>query len=417
MTSPEPMPGRATAPFVSEAAQRVWERLPQAYRTMDAAQQWAFKRYLAGLLGIVQDADTLVERLAGARPVGPSGPEPVDLHGDELTRWREARRDVNSALGDPYLADAEWLSWMAQALGATLDPRSSIQERRDTLRFATSGMKAGTREAIANAARSALTGSRYVQVQSRLRGDGTVGTLWDLTLRTRASETPDPSLVLPTVIRKGAKPAGVVLHHATFGTPWDRIEALFPTWSDWEQQTWGSLEESAATYAVPENLAPGPSFETAGEIGQWSPRAEGGGSAPTWALQSGAGIDGANAGRLSKVGATGGMRLRSAVVTDQRVLQGREYIFAVSAKPSAAVPLSLVVNWQTAAGAAISSTTVALGSLTAGQWNRQNTTSRHTSPANAARASLDLVVTGAVAAGTTVDLDAALFRLVTSGGG
>lgn len=413
---PEPMPGDPTY-TIGVAADRMYSRLPQVYRTMDVRSDYQLKRYLAAAFDFWSEADSMTDRLRGNRPVGPVSPEPWDLPPDELARWREARTDRNSALTDPDLADPSWLPWLAQMLGATLDPASGLQERRDTLRDATSGFRGGTRKAIADAARSALTGSRYVQVQPGMRGDGTVGTIWDLTLRTRASETPDAALVLPTVIRKGAKPAGVALYHATFGTPWDKIESTMSTWTDWDSHTWGEMEEVGATYAVPENMAPGASFENATDIGKWSPVSEGGGSLAGWALAASAGVDGVNAGRLTKVGATGGMRLRSQVITDARILQLRDFLDAVTLKPSVSVPCSLVVNWQTSAGAAISSTTVALGSLAAGQWNRSNTTTRHTSPAGAARATLDIVFTGTVAAGVTVDVDAVLFRIITAAGG
>lgn len=415
MTSIEPMPGRTSAPFISPAAQLLWERLPRVYRVMDEAQGWAFKRYIAGVLAPMGDLDILLDRLLGARPVGPAQPEPWDLDPVDLARWRDARRDVNSALTDPDLANPEWLPYLAQLVGAYLHPAASLAERRDIIRFATSGYRGGTTAALADAARSALTGSRYVLVQRATRGDGTVGTVWDITLRTRTSETPSSQEVLDTVIRKGAKPAGVRLWHATFGTTWDRIEALYPTWTDWESRTWDQIEEVGATYAVPENLAPNPSFET--NVASYSGVAEGGGSVPTWAHLPTGGIDGVAAGRLTKVGATGGMRLRSSVIVDARILPGREYVFATSAKPSAAVPVSLVINWQTSAGAAISSTTVSMGTLTANEWNRSNLTSRHTSPAGAARATIDVAVTGTVPAGTTLDLDAMLFRLVTASGG
>jgi hypothetical protein len=413
VTTPEPMPGSASAPFISNAAQRMWERLPQIYRILDANNAWALKRYLAGATSFAGDIDVMIERMRGARPVGPATPEPWDLDAAELARWREARARRPSHLTDPDLAEPEWLPYLAQLVGAYLDPAASLVERRDIIRFATSGYRGGTRAALADAARSALTGSRYVLVQPATRGDGAAGTVWDITLRTRASETPDPNAVLATVIRKGAKPAGVVLWHATFGTSWDRIEALYPTWTDWESRTWDQMEEVGATYAVPDNLAPNPSFET--NVANWSPVAEGGGSTPTFTWLSTGGIDGVAAGRLAKVGSTGGMRLRSATITG--LLAGREYVFAVSVKPSVTMPITLVVNWQNSSGTGLSSTAAVQGDATAGQWNRSNMTSRHTSPANSARATIDVVATGTVAAGATLDVDAVLFRLVTTTGG
>jgi len=416
VSSVEPMPGGATAPFISPTAQRLYDRLPRIYRILDAQQGWALKRYVGGLTAFLGDVDELVDQIRGNRPIGPDEPVPWDISGDERQRWIQARQDVNSALGDPDLAKPEWLPYIAQMLGVYLDPQSGLAERRDTLRFATSGYRGGTRAALADAARPALTGSRFVDVQSGRKADGTVGSMWDVLIRTRSTETPDPSKVIPTIIRQGAKPAGVQLWHASYGTSWDVIEARFPTWTDWDRP-WQEIEEAGATYAVPENMAPGPSFEDATDIGKWAPVAEGGGSVSTWALAASAGIDGANAGRLTKVGATGGMRLRSQVINDARILPARDYLFAVSVRPSATTPISLVINWQTAAGAAISSTTVAVGSATGGQWNRAAMTSRHTAPANAARATLDVVGTGTVAAGRALDLDAALFRLITTTGG
>ncbi len=415
MSSVEPMPGTAEAPFISETAQRMWERLPRVYRIMDAAQDYAFKRYLAGVMSPMATLDEVIERLRGTRPVGPAMPEPWDLDADDLERWREARRNINSALTDPDLADPAWLPYLAQLVGAYLDPAANLVERRDIIRFATSGYRGGTRAALADAARSALTGSRYVLVQPGMRANGTVGTIWDVTLRTRTSETPDANAVLATVIRKGAKPAGVQLWHGTFGSPWDVWEARTPTWTDWEARTWDQLEETSATYAVPENMAPNASFEA--NVASWSGLASGGGSAPTWVWLPTGGIDGVAAGRLTKVGATGGMSVQSSVIADARILPGREYVFATSVKPSAAVSVSLVVEWQTAAGAAISSTTTVMGALAAGAWNRSNLTSRHTAPATAARARLNVTYTGTVAAGVTADHDAMLFRLVSTTGG
>lgn len=417
MTTPEPMPGDPGPPYISVAAQRMYERLPRIYRILDERNGWALKRYLAGAVHFAGDIDTMIERIRGARPVGPAMPEPWDLEADELADWRAARRDVNSALTDPDLANPSWLSYIAQLLGAYLDPRSSLAERRDTIRFATSGYRGGTSAALADAARSALTGSRYVMVQKWTRGDGDVPSVWDITLRTRASETPVSSQeVIDTVIRKGAKPAGVRLWHTTYGTPWDLVEARFPTWEDWELRPWDAIEESGTTYEVPENMAPNPSFES--DVSGWTPAAEGGGSVPDWALFAG-GVDGLNGGRLTKLGATGGMRLHTtaAIVDATRVLPEREYIFAASARPSAAVDMALVIDWQNSSGAAISSTTVPVGTLNANEWNRTALTTRHLSPVGTARAVLNLVFTGTVPADTTVDVDAILFRLVTTTGG
>lgn len=48
---------------------------------------------------------------------------------------------------------------------------------------------------------------------------------------------------IPAIIEKAnVKPAGIVVRHATYETSWDVIEALAPTWNNWESRTWDGLE-------------------------------------------------------------------------------------------------------------------------------------------------------------------------------
>jgi hypothetical protein len=407
-------------PVLSELAVRLYNRLPQIYRTLDARNDYDLLRYIAAAVSFAGQIDDRIEEIRGARPVGPASPEPWDLEADELERWRAARQTRLSLLGDPVTAPPEWLPYIAQLVGAKLHPKASLQERRDTITAATSGYRAGTRAALADAVRSVLVGSQYVEIIPHMGQGGTDGTVWEITIRTRGTETPVSSAeVLEAVVRKGAKPAGAKLYHVTFGTSWDKIETTFPTAADWERP-WSDIEEAGVTYSDSgENMAPGASFESAVDRAKWTQLAEGGGSVPTWAAGNGAGIDGATSGRLTKVGATGGMRLRTAaaVVDVAKILPNREFLWSISAKPSVAVPVSMVIDWQNSAGTAISSTTIPVGVLTAGEWNRTQLTTKHLSPANAARAVLTVVVTGTVAAGVTLDVDAALFRLLSAATG
>ncbi len=413
MTSVEPTAANGLAPVMSTFVDRLYSRLPRIYRVLDAQNGHQFKRYLGGALRFGGELDDVIEAIRGARPVGPRFPEPWDLDAEDLARWREARESRLSVLADPDNAPPEYLAWMAQLVGAFLPAAASLAERRDIVGGA--GYRAGTRQAIADAARSALTGSRYVAVLPHTAG-AAAGTVWDITLRTRATETPDGQAVLDTVIRKGAKPAGARLWHATFGTSWDRIEALFPTWADWEAHTWNEIEEAGVTYAdVPDNILAtyNPSFEAS--VSPWTGRALGG-SAPTLALTGTGGIDGTSSGRLTKVGATGGMQVSTPVITDARVLPGREYVVGISGRPSVAVDARIDVEWQTAAGAAISTTSVSVGQIAPAEWNRGVLTTKHLAPANAARIRMNAVIPAA-AAGVFVDWDAALFRLISTTGG
>lgn len=251
MTTPlasEPMPGDGQVPVSSVLVDRLYQRLPEVYRTMDARDQtWTLKRYLYAAMRQAGEIDDMIEQLAGERPVGPASPEPWGLQPDELENWRAARLNRDSLLGDPVNAPAEWLAWLAQLVGAKLDPAATEAEQRDTIRFATSGYRAGTRGAIADAAQSALTGNRTVQVLPRKKPSGGVlidGGPWDITIVTRTSETPDVGAVLGAVLRKGVKPTGAVLWHQAFEASWDAVEAAYPTWNDRDPKTWQQIEET-----------------------------------------------------------------------------------------------------------------------------------------------------------------------------
>ena len=253
MTTPldhEPMPDDGLVLFMSTLADRLYHRLPEVYRTMDAADStWVFKRWLGGVLTSGADVLDAIVAIRGDNPVGPSTPEPWALPADQLAVWRDNRLTRPSALGDPDQAEAAWLPWLAQMVGARLDSAATEEEKRDTIRYATSGWRAGTRSAIADAAKSALTGSRYARVIPHMKvnisDDLIDGSAWDIAIVTRDSETPDPALVLGAVLRKGVKPAGAVLWHKSYNASWDDIEAARPQWATgWDPATWTEIEET-----------------------------------------------------------------------------------------------------------------------------------------------------------------------------
>lgn len=409
MTTPlvsEPLPDDGQVPVSSILVDRLYQRLPEVYRTMDSRDsRWVFKRYLYAALHQAGLIDSMVSQIAGDRPVGPATPEPWGLQPDELEVWRAARQDHVSLLGDPQNAPSTWLSWMAQLVGAYLDPAASLAEQRDTISFATSGYRAGTRQAIADAARSALTGSRYVQVLPRtaVDGSGTIaGGPWDVTIVTRGSETPDPNAVLGAVVRKGVKPAGVRLWTHSFEASWAAVEAQFPTWADWDNATWQQIEEAGLSYAdVPDNLVVNPSFES-GTTG-WTAL-----NATTLAQVTG-GADSTHAARCTSTTIASHTGLRStAAITG--INDDRDYEFSISLRPHVAlVGATMQVDWQTSGGGAISTTTYPITSPTNGQWSRVGIP--HTAPTTAAKAVIRIDL-GTVAVGEYAEIDAVLFRLI-----
>lgn len=301
MTSIE-IPTQPPAPAVNPFAQRLWARIPQAYRDFDALDGYPFLLYLDAVTQLPGDLHTTIERIAGERASGPATPEPWSLNAEQLARWRASRVNRLSALGDPFQADNEWLDWLAQFVGARLDWAGDVTTRRNAVRYAVSGWKAGTRPSIEYAARPMLTGSQYAKCMPFTRADEVTPTEWDVAIITRSSETPDPDAVLDAIARAGVKPAGVVLHHKLFEASWDILEARRPTWELWEEDaqgvvTWDRLADTGLSFAdVPGNLLTNSSFED--DLSSWSVR-----GVNTTAAFAAGGLDGFGHATLTAIAA------------------------------------------------------------------------------------------------------------------
>lgn len=168
----------------------------------------------------------------------------LSLLGVTLTQITSTGDDT-SDLVDPWAADPAWLPWLARLVGVNLVASLTVPEQRDAVAYATSGFRAGTKEAIAAAARSALTGTKHVEVYDHSISAPGNGGPWDILLVTRGTETPNVNTVLRAVTTKNAKPAGVVLHHRAYDTAWDTVEANYPTWQAVEAAgSWNAIQEA-----------------------------------------------------------------------------------------------------------------------------------------------------------------------------
>lgn len=214
-------------PVVHPIVEQWYAELPEHYRVADAAQlgpDFPLLRFMSLIGDQLGDAVDLVDRIQYLPP--DEGGAPGDT----------------SDLVDPTTADPEWLPWLGRLVGVLLPPALTVAERRDAVAFASSGWRAGTKEAIADAARSALTGTRYVRINDHYGGDQ-----WRIEVRTRSTETPSVPAVLAAIEAKDAKPAGVELVPTMYATTWAQLEALRPTWADWEAAgSWEVLEETGA---------------------------------------------------------------------------------------------------------------------------------------------------------------------------
>jgi hypothetical protein len=400
----EPVPGDGQVPYMSVLVDRLYSRLPEVYRQFDAAdKRWTFKRYLGAAAQFAGTVDDIITGIAGEDPVGPALPEPWGLDGQELINWRDRRRIRPSSLGDPEQADAKWLTWLAQLVGARLDPAASVPEQRDTIKYATSGWRAGTRQAIADAARTALTGTRYAKVLPHtvpvLGGGGvTDGTIWDVTVVTNSAETPDPDAVLGAILRKGVKPAGVVLHVTSYGSSWDLLEAYYPTWADLEAATWDEIEQIGMGYSVvPGNILTNPSFEA--DATHWAA------GASTTIGRIAGGLDGVGQLRVTRTATTG----TGTVTQDGAVLTPvtpGQYLFTVGVKPDLARSITITANYFNGVSALSTESAPALSGV-ADEWNRAG--GYFTAPATCNKIVWTIAV-AAMGAGEFYDVDAAYLR-------
>jgi hypothetical protein len=204
-------------PVYTATTERLYARLPELYRLADAGQDYKLKRYLSAAVDRLGAIELLADRIAAG------------------------------ALTDVNLADDRWLPFIGQLVGVTLDPKLTPVERRDAVRYAPSGWRAGTKGAVADAAKSELTGTRYAVVRDHsLPGTGGIGTggQWDIVIITRSSETPQAAAVVNAVLAKGAKPVGVSLYHRAYEATWQQIETAYPTWADLDGKTWTQIEEA-----------------------------------------------------------------------------------------------------------------------------------------------------------------------------
>lgn len=188
---------------MSAATERLYERLPALYRDADERQAdgpngYPLLRYISLIVDQLGEVEDLVDRVDYV-PAGEGGQA-----GD------------TSDLADPQTADIGWLQWLGQLVGVTVEPRLTEVEARDAVAYAPAGWRSGTKVAVVNAARSALTGTRYARIYDHQTDTGP-GTTFDLLVVTLADETPDPSAVLDAIERKRARPAGTRLYHRTYG--------------------------------------------------------------------------------------------------------------------------------------------------------------------------------------------------------
>lgn len=183
--------------------------------------------------------------------------------GDQADVVRQALRRIDfipldeggtgtpSALADGTTADAAWLKWLALALGVPARGNRTTIDLRAAITNAGSGWRGPTRAAVADAARSALTGTRFVEVRDHYTagggaGTGSVTSQWQLGVVTLDSQTPDRAAVLAAIDTAGVKPAGVQITSEKYAATIARLESTYLTVGAYDGLTVQQVEETGA---------------------------------------------------------------------------------------------------------------------------------------------------------------------------
>lgn len=213
-------------PTFSEATERFYASLPGVYRFEDANNGWQMKSWIAGILDVQGEIETLLTRIKYVPPE--DGPAVEDLHSD---------------LVDPDTADEAWLPWLAQLVGVRFNYTLTEAQRRERIKSAIGGVRAGTKAHMIEAAKAVLTGTQtvYVYPFSNAVGGINAGTQWEVLVITKPDETAGD--VVAAIVNAGAKPAGVKITHVTDSNTWAEVEAAFPTWAQWDAATWQQIEQ------------------------------------------------------------------------------------------------------------------------------------------------------------------------------
>lgn len=242
-------------PTYTPTTERLYLKVPEFYRVLDAQNDWHFKKYISAIGDQLDEIETLVARLEYI-PLEDRANYYASLDefntysrpaGLETTEFGYEPIGETSDLLDARTSDYDWLPYIAQLIGADISGLTTESERRDAIIYNYLGFRAGSREALEDAAKRVLTGDKYVRVYPHRDGSGgsifSEGTQWDILIITKSEETPSVEDIVAEILRKGAKPAGVVLHHIAYALTWEVLEVSFPNWSAIEAAgSWNNLE-------------------------------------------------------------------------------------------------------------------------------------------------------------------------------
>lgn len=207
-------------PTVHPYTRRLYDGLPEFYRDTDPATGGDNDRPLLRFLSLIGDQAGAVEDL-------------VDRLDPDL--------GDGSDLLDPWTADPAWLPFVAQLRGVAFLPAElPVDTQRAVIADAVGGLRAGTRAAIANAARAALDDpAGYVNVRPHAGGDPhVIGVSVDPEFAPADLDT-----IVAAIDAAHARPAGIRILVDLYAATWATLETVRDTWAGFNAVTsWSRLE-------------------------------------------------------------------------------------------------------------------------------------------------------------------------------
>ena len=207
-------------PTVHPFTRRIYDELPEFYRDADLDDGTPNGRPLLRFVSLIGDQLGDVEDLVDRLDPAPRG---------------------GSQLHDAQRAGAAWLPVQAPLLGvAFLPPGLPVADQRNIIGGAVSGWRAGTRQALTDAARSALTDpAGYVSVRPHSGGDPfVIGVSVDPEFAPA-----DLNDVIAAIEDARARPAGILLVIDLYAASWATLETVRNTWAGFDAvNTWARLE-------------------------------------------------------------------------------------------------------------------------------------------------------------------------------
>lgn len=220
-------------PTPHATTERLYERLPEHYRTADARQDgpdWPLLRYLSLVGDQAGEVEDLLDRIDYVPPE--EGGDPGDT----------------SDLVDAAEASPTWLPWLAQLVGLELDTSESLATQRARITGVEPTWQTGSREALEAAVAAQLTGTQTVTITAHYGGN-----IWVIGVGTVEAETPQATW------RSIANAAGA-----------PDPEADPPTWRDLAEWSTGGafVEGDDGTLPDYSDLQTGPTILVADVVAQ-----------------------------------------------------------------------------------------------------------------------------------------------------